>query len=196
MANILCTSIIGDTFGPVISDQLNNQTILLGCITQLLDTAERDDSCTALELLALHGDIVEFLGCVVGTDAGMRLVATHPLAVERLAVRVAVEVDQLYEWRRGEGERVAFLNRAVRLLCAIVKMHPEDACVGLARLERFVVGMGRLAYSEVVAQEGGLDGEVVDAAAAVLERMMPSDEEDPLAGMFFFEESAEEMVLG
>jgi len=110
MASILCTSVVNDTFGPITSsNQRKNEEFLLEAATKPLEMAPKqspkEKKYTVMQVLELRQEVLQFLGCVCSTESGMLAMAKHDNAVSRVAIRIAEEVDQCYEWRLGEGSR-------------------------------------------------------------------------------------------
>ena len=121
MASILCTSVMNDSFGPITSsNQRGNEEFLLEAATKPLEmtpkmpSKEREGGTGggvgggaygAMQVLEVRREILQFLGCVCGTESGMLAMARHDNAVSRVAIRVADEVDQCYDWRLGESAR-------------------------------------------------------------------------------------------
>lgn len=114
MASVLCTSIVGDSFGPITSAQRKHETFLLEAATKPLEMVPRqpskDRKYSPVQVLELRQMLVRFLGSVASTESGMLALAKHERTVLRLSMRIAEEVDQCYEWRLGEEIRcVRFL---------------------------------------------------------------------------------------
>ena len=120
MASILCTSVMNDSFGPITSsNQRGNEEFLLEAVTKPLEmtpkmpSREREGAGAgasgggygAMQVLDVRREILQFLGCICGTESGMLAMARHDNAVSRVAIRVADEVDQCYDWRLGESAR-------------------------------------------------------------------------------------------
>ena len=109
MASVLCTSVVSDSFGPVTSAQHKHGAFLLEAATKPLEMVPRqpskDKKYTPVQILELRQTLVQFLGSVCSIEPGMLALAKHERAVLRLAIRIAEEVDQCYEWRLGEGIR-------------------------------------------------------------------------------------------
>jgi hypothetical protein len=113
IASILCTSAVGDTFGPItttnVDVQREHESYLLEAATKPLEVVPRgpmrDSKYDAMEILELRQELVQFLGCVCSIEPGMLALAKHERAAFRLAIRIAEEVDQCYDWRLGEEAR-------------------------------------------------------------------------------------------
>jgi hypothetical protein len=83
------------------------------------------------------------------------------------------------------GCRMDFINSAVRVLHGIVISHPE-AAAELTTNHKHLVSMTRLAFSEGIAQETGLEIDVTDLAFQLLENMVTPEEAIALEAMFNF----------
>jgi hypothetical protein len=111
MASILCTSVLNDSFGPITSsNQRAHEGYLLEAATKPLEMVPRqsgkENRYSAVQVLELRQELLQFLGCVCTIELGMLALAKHERAVLRIAMRVAEELDICYEWRPGEGIRL------------------------------------------------------------------------------------------
>lgn len=185
---ILSTSAIGPNFGPILSAsarQAESEARILEDATWFLEFRPKRLAASGLEVLqALRTEVVRLLGAVGATDAGLVALAKHALVVPRLVLRIADEVDQLYEWRRGDGPRAAFVNAGVTLLHGVVMRSPEELVESLGKDHRFMVSMARLAVSGSVAQEEGVASEVRDYAYQMLNKVMTPAEADSWDELF------------
>ena len=106
--------------------------------------------------------------------------------MQRIARRLAEELDELYEWRRGQEERTTFVNNCVRLLHGMVVL---DQAVVRGRLvggmagHRYLVAMARVAFAEGNGQERGLEEDVMMKAHELLEGVLTPDEAEELWGV-------------
>lgn len=112
MASILCTSASDESFGPcttVEDAQRENEQTLLSSITQLLITTPKqpdsEEQYTDSQILHLRTEIIQFLGSLAGVESGKRALVNNKDALPRISRRISEEVDELYEWRRGEALR-------------------------------------------------------------------------------------------
>jgi hypothetical protein len=72
----------------------------------------------------------------------------------------------------------------VKLLHGVITSYPEDANAKLATNHKHLVAMIRVAFSEGIAQEEGLEQDAVQAAFELLENMVTPDEAEALDQMF------------
>jgi hypothetical protein len=112
MVSILCTSVSDDCFGPACSsqeEQRNTELHLLEAITKLLVELPKEPNPStayaASRILQLRSDVLQFIGCLTGSEAGKTALISHKNALPRLSRRISEEVDELYEWRRGQKLR-------------------------------------------------------------------------------------------
>ena len=79
-----------------------------------------------------------------------------------------------------------FINSAVRILHGIIISHPDEVAAELTTNHKHLVSMTRLAFSEGIAQETGLEIDVTDSAFQLLENMVTPEEATALEAMFNF----------
>ncbi|KAA8906658.1 hypothetical protein FN846DRAFT_906948 [Sphaerosporella brunnea] len=189
MASILCASVLPDSFGPITSiNQRANEGFLLEAATKPLELAPRqygnESKYSATQILELRQELLAFLGCVCSTEIGMLALAKHDRGVLRIALRITEELDVCYDWRPGERIRTEFISFAVKLLYGVITTHPEDANAKLATNHKHLVAMVRVAFSEGIAQEAGIDQEAIEDAFELLENMVTPNEAAVLDEMF------------
>lgn len=224
MVSILCTSISDESFGPTVTsqdEQRRGEDLLLNGMTNLLVHIPEDVDPSATlptsRVLHLRNIVLEFFGCLVGTQGGKNALLIHKSALNRISRRIAEEVDELYEWRRGQKERYAgsipfplyhrgqnftlliaahrthFINNLVRLLSGIISLDPA-ACrpklTGGLIGHRHIVSMARLAFSDGLAQEKGIEDDVTVMAQDVLETVLTPNEAEELYEIFCPDQSA------
>ncbi|PUU74626.1 hypothetical protein B9Z19DRAFT_422854 [Tuber borchii] len=193
MASILCTSVTSQSFGPRGSNeaaQRQNESNLLASITRVL--ADTPGSTTGeprwdkVEAVELRKEIVQFLGTIAGTKLGIEALAQHPNALLRLSKRIAEELEEVYEWKYGADESSQFLNSAVRLLHAIITTNAQEATVKLSgsASHKNLASMTRIAFSDGVLQESGLEETVIELAHEILEVMVTPHEGENLWDIF------------
>lgn len=106
------TSVFLDTFGTIVrsgEEQLENQNTLLEVVTKLLVERPRvaagNQPYKREQLLDIRTEACAFLTTVAAMHTkGKAIIIEHPTALPRLVKVVAQELDQLYQWRRGENE--------------------------------------------------------------------------------------------
>lgn len=131
MVSILCTSVLRKTFGTISSSgedrQRHNEEQLLLQVTQLLVLAPKQMNKARFttvgsqeerqkraesgprhqfkENTKLRIGVIQFLGCISLEEAGLLTLCRHSSVLERLVICINKEIDQLYEWRRGDEAR-------------------------------------------------------------------------------------------
>lgn len=112
MASLLSISCLGDSFGSVVSnemDQRTNEGHLIDAITKLLVNTPRaipnKPGYTKLEIIGLRKQILQLLGCISGMETGLSALAKHPTALTRLIKRMADELEEIYECKFGREQR-------------------------------------------------------------------------------------------
>ncbi|KAG0129637.1 hypothetical protein HOY82DRAFT_404740 [Tuber indicum] len=193
MASILSTSVTSQSFGPRGSNeaaQRQNESNLLASITRVLSdtpgSATGEPKWDRVEAVELRKEIVQFLGMVAGTSLGNEALAQHQVALPRLSKRIAEELEEVYEWKYGADRSSQFLNSAVRLLHAIVTTNAQEAMVKLSGSASYkhIASMTRMAFSDGVLQESGIEETVIDLAHEVLEVMVTPHEGENLWSLF------------
>ncbi|KAI5809251.1 hypothetical protein BZA77DRAFT_348008 [Pyronema omphalodes] len=185
MASILSTSVLRDTYGPIMSSsQQENEELLLEAITKPLEMSPRAEK-NPLKIISMRLQILIFLSRIACIETGKLRLVTHSSVLNRVVNRAAEEVDEAYEWRLGEAEkRLQIVNVAVKLVNAVILSYPEKANERLRNNQNLLVLMARVAFSEGKAQEFGLLEETIDVAFQLLNDMVSPDEAAMLESMF------------
>ncbi|KAF8472081.1 hypothetical protein BDZ91DRAFT_653093 [Kalaharituber pfeilii] len=195
LLSLLCTSIFMDSFGPQLSNssqQSQNELHTLEAVTRILvetpDLSAVEMKMRRERLVEVRKGVVGFLGCVVAAmEGGGKRVVESREGLARLVKRVAEEVEALYDFRGGVGRSVDLINTTVRLLHSLL-----TANLGIqlgTRLtggatHKHIVAMTRLAFSEGLLQEAGIEEEVVELAHAILEMSVTPEEGEVLQELF------------
>lgn len=112
MASILSTSCLGDSFGPLSSnesDQRINEGHLLEASTRLLADSPKPVPgglrYTRVQIVELRQEVLQFLGGVAGMELGVLTLARHLNVLPRLVKRIAEELEEAYEFKFGRDQR-------------------------------------------------------------------------------------------
>ncbi|PWW73947.1 hypothetical protein C7212DRAFT_365446 [Tuber magnatum] len=193
MASILCTSVTSQSFGPRGSNEMaqrQNESNLLASITRVLSdtpgSTTGEPRWDRVEAVELRKEIVQFLGTVAGVKLGIEALAQHQVVLPRLSKRIAEELEEVYEWKYGADRSSQFLNSAVRLLHAIITTNAQDAIVKLSGSTSYkhIASMTRMAFSDGVLQESGIEETVMYLAHEILEVMVTPHEGENLWSLF------------
>lgn len=117
MVSILSTSCLGDSFGPLSSneaDQQVNEGHLLEASTRLLADPPKPmpdkPKYARVQILELRQEVLQFLGGVAGMELGVLALARHLNALPRLVKRIAEELEEVYEFKFGRDRRYVLFS--------------------------------------------------------------------------------------
>lgn len=112
MVSILSTSCLGDSFGPLSSnesEQRVNEGHLLDTSTRLMADAPKpmpnESKYTRVQVVELQREILQFLGGVAGMEMGVLSLARNQNVLPRLVKRIAEELEEVYEFKSGRDQR-------------------------------------------------------------------------------------------
>ena len=113
MTSMLCTSVFGDSFGPQVSNETNqhqNESHILDAVSRLLlevpEVSTSEQATRRSKVITLRKELLQFLGCLLATQAGSRLLVNHPTALSRLARRISDELEEVYDFRGDVDSRL------------------------------------------------------------------------------------------
>jgi len=153
-----------------------------------------EEPYTASELAELRVEILRTLGSICSTDHGSRALAEHKTVIGRLIRFLEIQVSSLpaipprphsmggpveislHQWT------MTSINLTTRLLYHLISTYQET--LGLAKKlqvihgghHKFLVAFSRLAFSDRLVLEAGLDEEVVEAAHEILDGVLSPEE--------------------
>lgn len=112
MVSILSTSCLGDSFGPLSSnegEQRVNEGHLLDTATRLMtDTPKpmsNEPKYTRAQVMELQREVLQFLGGVAGMEMGVLSLANNQNVLPRLVKRIAEELEEVYEFKSERDQR-------------------------------------------------------------------------------------------
>lgn len=112
MISILSTSCLGDSFGPLSSnesEQRVNEGHLLDTATRLMiDTPKpmpNEPKYTRVQVVELQREVLQFLGGVAGMEMGVLSLARNQSVLPRLVKRIAEELEEVYEFKSERDQR-------------------------------------------------------------------------------------------
>ncbi|KAF8426866.1 hypothetical protein EV426DRAFT_423425 [Tirmania nivea] len=192
--SMLCTSVFGDSFGPQLSNeaqQRQNESHILEGVTRLLvevpDVGAEEPGSRHSQIVQLRKEVVHFLGCLVGTERGSKLIISHNSAFSRLVRRISDELDYVYDFKGDVRSSVELVNIAVRLLHGIIITHPGvplGTKLSGGATHKHLVAMTRLAFSQRLLQEAGIEEDVREYAYSILEMSVTPQEGEALQELF------------
>ena len=125
--SMLCTSVFGDSFGPQLSNEVQQrqtESHILDGVTRLLievpDVSAEEPSSRRSKIVQLRKEVVQFLGCLAGTERGSKLIISHNSVLSRLVRRISDELDDVYDFK-GEV-KCRYVLFFFPLMCSYVLM--------------------------------------------------------------------------
>ena len=122
--SMLCTSVFGDSFGPQLSNeaqQRQNESHILDVVTRLLvevpDVSAEEPGSRRSKIVQLRKEVVHFLGCLVGTERGSKLIIGHNSALSRLVRRISDELDDVYDFKGDVRSRYLLFPPPLMFVC-------------------------------------------------------------------------------
>ncbi|MCJ1365827.1 hypothetical protein MMC16_004952 [Acarospora aff. strigata] len=198
MLDILSTSILTDTFGPIIlgdADQRTNEKHIIERLTALLleepILSDGEEPYDAAEVAELRLDVLAVLDAMCETQHGAEALAKHDMAIGRLVRVMNDQLNHLYDYRFEHPLRAQIINQTTNLLhhllttfpAPLINMHAKLAVIP-GGTHKHLVALTRLAFSEGVFLERGIDDETVDRAHRLLENAITPEEGEELVAAF------------
>ena len=206
MLNLLATSVLPQTFGNICStasEQSKMEIYILRRVCYLLwETPRVDESLpppTKTQICHLRLTVMSLLSVLIFTSSphphtiphhGSLALATHPDALARLVRSIYDEVDLMYAHLSSHALHCQLVNRSITLLYHLLQLHPTTinlpeklaAVNGGAHKHRVV--LARLAFSEGVFLDAGIEDETVGMARDMLEESVTPEEAEGLLEAF------------
>ena len=203
---LLSTSILENSFAMIIppgdGKQDATEARIIDNLSRLLVESPRpaqgEPYLDAVELAELRLEILGLLDAACQRTHSAEALARHRLVVGRLVRVVNDELDRAYDYRYGHELSIALVNAATRLLYILTSTHPTliDMQSRLSVIsggeKKFLIGLTRLAFSEGVFLEAGIQDEVVEMAHQMLEMRVSPEEADQLVQAFGSSASAQQ----
>ncbi|KAL4885908.1 hypothetical protein BJY04DRAFT_179456 [Aspergillus karnatakaensis] len=201
--SLLITSALADSFGSIQEteqDQNANQNYIVDRVANLLSETPQPDEgqppYTRSEICDLRLEAVSFLLTVVfnpivpASNRGSLVIASHPTALARLFRAMHDELDALYSYPPERDMHAALVNSLMRLVYSVIRRHPQDVDLQAkiyrvaAGKQKFLVVLTRLAFSEGLVLEAGIDDETVEMAHEILDDSVNPQEAEALLEAF------------
>ncbi|KAI1910383.1 hypothetical protein LOZ61_004486 [Ophidiomyces ophidiicola] len=203
--NLLSCSIFSTTFGPILNspaDQVANQNYLIDRIANLLQEQpsvdEGETPYTSWDIATLRYEAMSLLqeiafSCPSPTpqqNYAARMIATHPSALARVFRAMHDELDSLYSYPPERELRAATVNGLTHLAYGVIMTFPDvvDLPTKLrgfpGAVQKHLVVLTRLAFSEGPVLEAGITDETVEMAHEMLEDTVNPQEAEALLEAF------------
>jgi len=201
MLQMVASSVLNDFFGAEnaaperqVGDEASTVDRLTSLFFEKPEAPADEDRYTASELAELRVEILRALGSICSTEHGSKALAEHRTVVGRLIRFLEIQVSSLplipprQQSASGPSEvslhqwTMTSINLTTRLLYHLIHTHQETMNLRdkLAVIHgghhKFLVAFSRLAFSEQLVLEAGLDDEVVDAAHEILDGVLTLEE--------------------
>ena len=200
MLRIVSTSALPNTLGTIVpaeselEQQVNRETDFIERLTLLLfDTPEARNgpeikdstphSYTSISLCNLRIQVLHVLGALCVHTHGGRSLSRHLHAIGRLVRFLHNQIDALYDYNTlTHSLTVDSINLSMRLLYHLLTNFPDDIDmkVKLSAVQggnhNHLVAFTRLAFSDALVLEEGIEEEVVDAAHQLLDEYLTPEE--------------------
>ena len=129
--SMLCTSVFWDSFGPQLSNearQRQNESHILDAVTRLLvevpDVSAEEPGSRRSKIVQLRKEVVYFLGCLVGTERGSKLIISHNSALSKLVRRISDELDDVYDFKGDVRSRCILFPPPHVVIMILNRYHP------------------------------------------------------------------------
>lgn len=204
---MLTTSARPTTFSVIVDDpnkQVEQEKQMVDRLTNLLfenpDTPKEEPQYTDEEMLEMRVEVLKVLREMCLTDHGTLLLTRHRSAIGRLVRFLDAQVNKLYRIRPSIGmqkERhnvhdwiVETVNMTTRVLYHLLRAF-DDPPAAVQKLHavhggyhKFLVSLTRIAFSEQLVFEAGIEDEAAEAAHNILDNILgPEDGEAVMKAM-------------
>ncbi|KAF2502841.1 hypothetical protein BU16DRAFT_475285 [Lophium mytilinum] len=208
MLRILSTSSLPGTIGAIVpadsgpDQQAKRETDTIDRLTLLLfETPEslqdprtpitKSNAYHPLSICELRIQVLRVLGGLCVHQYGGRVLAKHRHCIGRLVRFMHDQIDALYNYRTlMHSVIVSSINLSMRILYHLVTSFSDEVDMR-ARLSviqggshKHLVALTRLAFSDALVLEAGIEDEVVDAAHQLLDEYLSPEEGEALLQVF------------
>lgn len=208
MLRILSTSALPTSIGPITTSasqpdsQTHREDALIGRLTNLLTevpTIDPDpsppssapDTLSETDILTLRLRVITLLSTLSTPPHGSTRLAQNKICTGRLLKHLDILLSLLYKRPLAPTQSVtiASINATMRLIYHIVTSNPgfdvKSKLVNtLGGQHAYLVSLTRLAFSEALVLEAGIEDEVVDMAHAVLDEGLSLEEGEAFGEVF------------
>ncbi|KAJ4984184.1 DNA repair protein, partial [Stagonosporopsis vannaccii] len=205
MLRILSTSALPTSIGPIASSasqpdsQAHREDALIGRLTNLLtevpaitpDPSAPPETLSDTDMLTLRLRVINLLATLSTPRYGSTRLAQNKICIGRLLKHLDILLSLLYKrpLASTQAATIASINATMRLIYHIVTSNPgfdvKSKLVNtLGGQHAYLVSLTRLAFSEALVLEAGIEDDVVDMAHAVLDEGLSLEEGEAFADVF------------
>ncbi|KAL4928313.1 putative DNA repair protein Rad26 [Aspergillus undulatus] len=201
--SLLMTSVRAESFASIhesSQDQNANENWVIDRVASLLwETLQPDEGqppYTKAEVCDMRLEALSFLTIVAfnpispASTHGSLLIASHNTTLAKLVRAMHDELDALYSFPPERDMHSSMVNGLMRVIYSVVRRHPKEAELQpkLERLsggkQQFLVVLTRLAFSEGLVLEAGIEDETVEMAHEILDDAVNPQEAEALLEAF------------
>ncbi|KAF2817380.1 uncharacterized protein BDZ99DRAFT_457117 [Mytilinidion resinicola] len=204
MLRILSTSALPGTVGAIVpvdsgpdqqikreTDTIDRLTILLFETPEPLQESTKSSAYDPPSICELRIQVLRVLGGLCVHQYGGRVLAKHRHCIGRLVRFMHDQIDALYNYRTlTHSAIVDSINISMRILYHLATSFPDEVdmrarlSVIQGGIHKHLVALTRLAFSDAIVLEAGIEDEVVDAAHQLLEEYLSPEEGEALLQVF------------
>lgn len=201
--SLLMTSVRANSFGSIQEsdqDQSANEQYIVDRVASLLcETLQPDEGqppYTRVEICDMRLEAISFLMTVVfnpivpADTHGSLVIASHPTTLAKLIRAMHDELNSLYSYPPERDMHSEMINELMRLIYNVIHRHPGEVDLQskLQRIsggkQKFLVVMTRLAFSEGLVLEAGIEDVTVEMAHGILDDAVNPEEAEALLEAF------------
>ncbi|KAG8528519.1 uncharacterized protein KY384_007437 [Bacidia gigantensis] len=194
---ILHTSILANSFAMIIppgdGKQDATESRVLENLSRLLVEPPRptqgEPLLTGLELAGLRLSILDLVQEMAANDYAVLAICRHKLLIGRLVRLMNDSLAHAYDYTAAHSLLIALVNQATRLLFYFMQNYTEHFNIAekLSVIpggeKKFLIVLTRLAFSEGLFLEEGIEDDVMDIAQRMLEERVSPEEAEGLMGV-------------
>ncbi|KAM5452127.1 hypothetical protein MaudCBS49596_003481 [Microsporum audouinii] len=200
---ILACGQLANTFGPICdseSQQLEHEKYIIdraaNLLSELPSSDEGEEPYTGWEISTLRVEVTMFLNEIAFSTPDPeqnrigKMIASHPSALARAFRSMHDELDALYSNPPERELHAAVVNGLTRLVYGIIKLFPDQVDLPSrlravpGAVQKHLVVLTRLAFSEGLLLEAGIVDETVEMAHEMLEEAINPQEAEALIEAF------------
>ena len=193
--SLLRTSVLEDTFAMIVREQAKNEEILIDFLMNLLIETPRpsdkmQEPYLPSSISQLRIEVLSLLESLCGSTHGATALATNPRGIGTIARLMSDQLNRLYDHKSGHELRAELVNRGTRLLFHLTQSFGKS--INVQEKLRMVTGapqkhlivLTRLAFSEPLYLERGIEDDVVECAYQMLDNFVSPEEAEALMEVF------------
>ncbi|EFR03418.1 hypothetical protein MGYG_06416 [Nannizzia gypsea CBS 118893] len=200
---ILACGQLANTFGPICdseSQQLEHEKYIIdraaNLLSELPSSDEGEKPYTGWEITTLRVEVMLFLNEIAFSAPDPehnrigRMIASHPSALARAFRSMHDELDAMYSNPPERDLHATVVNGLTRLVYGIIKLFPDQVDLPSrlravpGAVQKHLVVLTRLAFSEGLLLEAGISDETVEMAHEMLEEAINPQEAEALVEAF------------